>query len=118
MKKITLLLLAVFALSFSAIAQVKMYLHFSDGTTYETLASLVDSITFDLPSVDPSDPSFPSIPEEDEEINEGENNGNDNNPDLSEIDLPEIDLPSPTQNAHRLPPHSDCSRSMTTRQAF
>ena len=100
MKKITLLLLAVFALSFSAIAQVKMYLHFSDGTTYETLASLVDSITFDLPSVDPSDPSFPSIPEEDEEINEGENNdgneennGNDNNPDLSEIDLPEIDLP-------------------------
>lgn len=77
MKKNTLLLLAVFALSFSAIAQVKMYLHFSDGSTYETLASLVDSITFDSPSVNPSNPS---IPEDEEEVEDS-------------IELPEIALP-------------------------
>lgn len=58
MKKLTLLLSALLIFSLSTLAQIKMYLHFNDGTRVEYVASRVDSITFDSQGVEP-DAGFP-----------------------------------------------------------
>ena len=62
MKKFTLLLAALLMVSFSSLAQIKMYLHFNDGTRVEYIASRVDSITFDSQIVEPDDPDKPDTP--------------------------------------------------------
>ena len=59
MKKFTLLLSAMLMVSFSALAQIKMYLYFNDGTRVEYIASRVDSITFDSQIVEPDDSEKP-----------------------------------------------------------
>ena len=59
MKKFTLLLSAMLMILLSALAQIKMYLHFNDGTRVEYIASRVDSITFDSQIVEPDDPDKP-----------------------------------------------------------
>ena len=59
MKKITLLFSALLMVSFSALAQIKMYLYFNDGTRVEYIASRVDSIKFDSPIDEPDDSDKP-----------------------------------------------------------
>ena len=59
MKKFTLLLSALLMVSFSALAQIKMYLYFNDGTRVEYIASRVDSIKFDSPIDEPDDSDKP-----------------------------------------------------------
>ena len=59
MKKFTLLLFALLMVSFSALAQIKMYLHLDDGTRVEYIASSVDSITFDSQIQEPDDEDKP-----------------------------------------------------------
>ena len=81
MKKFTLLLTALLMLSLSVMAQIKMYLHFNDGTRVEYIASRVDSITFDPQIQEPDDsetPDSPIIPDdedptdkEDDPVNDG-----------------------------------------------
>ena len=65
MKKFTLLLSALLMFSLSALAQIKMYLHFNDGTRVEYIASRVDSITFDSQTHIPDEPGKP---EEDPDV--------------------------------------------------
>ena len=65
MKKFTLLLSALLMFSLSALAQIKMYLHFNDGTRVEYIASRVDSITFDSQTHIPDEPDKP---EEDPDV--------------------------------------------------
>ena len=65
MKKFTLLLSALLMFSLSALAQIKMYLHFNDGTRVEYIASRVDSITFDSQTHVPDEPDKP---EEDPDV--------------------------------------------------
>lgn len=62
MKKFTLLLSALLMLSLSVMAQIKMYLHFNDGTRVEYIASRVDSITFDPQIQEPDDSETPDDP--------------------------------------------------------
>jgi uncharacterized repeat protein (TIGR02543 family) len=59
MKKFTLLLTALIAVSMITVAQIKMYLHLEDGTRVEYIASRVDSITFDSQIVEPDDSDKP-----------------------------------------------------------
>ena len=59
MKKITLLFSALLMVSFSALAQIKMYLYFNDGTRVEYIASRVDSIKFDSSIDEPDDSDKP-----------------------------------------------------------
>ena len=69
MKKFTLLLTALLMLSLSVMAQIKMYLHFNDGTRVEYIASRVDSITFDPQIQEPDDsetPDSPIIPDDED----------------------------------------------------
>jgi archaellum component FlaC len=61
MKKFTLLLTALIAVSMITVAQIKMYLHLEDGTRVEYIASRVDSITFDSQIVEPDDSDKPSV---------------------------------------------------------
>ncbi len=62
MKKFTILLSALLMLSLSVMAQIKMYLHFNDGTRVEYIASRVDSITFDPQIQEPDDSETPDGP--------------------------------------------------------
>ena len=76
MKKFTLLLSALLMFSLSALAQIKMYLHFNDGTRVEYIASRVDSITFDSQIQEPEDsetPDGPVLPD-DEDTTDKEDN--------------------------------------------
>lgn len=82
MKKITLLLTALIAVSMIAVAQIKMCLHLGDGTRVEYIASNVDSITFTNFPVEPDD----NIGGDDVVDNEEE-------PEFPEI-LPSIKAPS------------------------
>ena len=59
MKKFTLLLSALLMVSFSAMAQRKIYLHFNDGTRVEYIVSRLDSITFDSQNQQPDEPVGP-----------------------------------------------------------
>ena len=59
MKKITLLSVALLMVSLSALAQIKMYLNFKDGTRVEYIASSVESITLSSQTQEPDDSDKP-----------------------------------------------------------
>ena len=80
MKKLTFLLSALLMFSLPTLAQIKMYLHFNDGTRAEYIASRVDSITFDSQI---QTPDVPNKPEEE-------------NPDANGYEYVDLGLPSGT----------------------
>ncbi len=61
MKKFTLLFLVFVLISFISIAQIKLYLHKSDGSVIEYIAAEIDSITLSLYDV-PVDSEIPDVP--------------------------------------------------------
>ena len=63
MKRFYFLLISFLTLSFIVIAQVKMFVHQSNGNIVEILASRVDSISLSFPSKEePDDPDVPVEP--------------------------------------------------------
>lgn len=92
MKKFTLLSVALLMFSLSALAQIKMYLHFNDGTRVEYIASRVDSITFDSQTHIPDEPDKP---EENPDVPVGPK-PDEGVPDANGHDYVDLGLPSGT----------------------
>lgn len=61
MKKSVLISAFLLAVCLLVVAQTKMFLFFNDGTTYETIATDVDSIVFVGKSVKPEEPAKPEV---------------------------------------------------------
>lgn len=61
MKKVTFLVLVSVLISFISMAQIKLYLHKTDGSIIEYIAAEIDSITLGLYEV-PVDPEIPDVP--------------------------------------------------------
>ena len=61
MKKSTFLIIVSVLISFISIAQIKLYLHKTDGSIIEYIAAEIDSITLGLYEV-PVDPEIPDVP--------------------------------------------------------